>query len=379
VLIRQSRRKRFRLLVRDGRLSVAFIREVLPMSIASVLNGGSGSRGLPTHAGKIFCLLIAVASGTSQAQVAPPIDWVDVGDPGNAADTTGYGAVPYSFKIMKFEFRNDQYTSFLNSVATVSDPYTLYNASMGVDPRGGITQSGTAGAYTYAVKANMGDKPVNYVSWFDAARVANWLQNGASGTSSTETGAYTLNGLTTGTAPGKNPGALIYVPTEDEWYKAAYYKGSGTNAGYWEYATKADTTPGPVTATPTGVGISGSSNTANYADNADWNGQDGNVTTVGSNGGPSAYTTYDMSGNVEEWNDLTSTTLTARGVRGGNWESTDGSLSRVSRNVYEPATETSQLGFRLSGVPEIDGSGARLVLGLIVCGLALLEQRRQGR
>jgi hypothetical protein len=48
--------------------------------------------------------------------------------------------------------------------------------------------------------------------------------------------------------------------------------------------------------------------------------------------------------------------------------------------VYEPATETSQLGFRLSnGVPEIDGSGARLVLGLIVCGLALLEQRRQGR
>jgi hypothetical protein len=86
-----------------------------------------------------------------------------------------------------------------------------------------------------------------------------------------------------------------------------------------------------------------------------------------------------MSGNVEEWNDLTSTTLTARGVRGGNWESTDGSLARVSRNVYEPATETSQLGFRLSGVPEIDGSGARLVLGLIVCGLALLEQRRQGR
>ena len=355
------------------------------MSIVSVLNSGSGSRGLPTHAGKIFCLLIAVASGTSQAQVVPPIDWVDVGDPGNAADTTGYGAVPYSFKIMKFEFRNDQYTSFLNSVAA-TDTHTLYNASMGIDPRGGITQSGTSGGYTYAVKANMGDKPVNYVSWFDAARVANWLTNGATSSSSTETGAYTLNGLTTGTAPGKNPGALFYVPTEDEWYKAAYYKGSGTNAGYWEYATQADTSPTPVSATTVGTGTSGgvspvvSGNFANYADNADWNGQDGNVTTVGTNGGTSAYSTYSMSGNVEEWNDLTSTADTARGVRGGNWNSTDGSLARVSWNVYEPATETSQLGFRLSnGVPEIDGSGARLVLGLIVCGLALLEQRRQGR
>ena len=24
--------------------------------------------------------------------------------------------------------------------------------------------------------------------------------------------------------------------TEDQWYKAAYYKGGSTNAGYWDYA-----------------------------------------------------------------------------------------------------------------------------------------------
>jgi hypothetical protein len=60
-----------------------------------------------------------------------------------------------------------------------TDTYSLYNASMGSNARGGITQSGASGAYTYSAKTNMGDKPVNYVSWFDAARVSNWYQNGA--------------------------------------------------------------------------------------------------------------------------------------------------------------------------------------------------------
>jgi hypothetical protein len=51
------------------------------------------------------------------------------------------------------------YADFLNSVAA-TDRYSLYNTNMGSDARGGITQSGAPGSYTYAVKANMGDKPV---------------------------------------------------------------------------------------------------------------------------------------------------------------------------------------------------------------------------
>ena len=39
------------------------------------------------------------------------------------------------------------------------------------------------------------------------------------------------------------PGALFFLPSEDEWYKAAYYKGGGTNAGYWDYPTQSDTAP----------------------------------------------------------------------------------------------------------------------------------------
>ena len=237
----------------------------------------------------VALLLVTFSLMAGSASAAPiTMDMVTVGDPGNAADTTGYGAVANSFKIMKYEFTNQQYADFLNSVAA-TDTYSLYNASMGSDPRGGITQSGASGAYTYAVKSSMGDKPVNYVSWFDAARVSNWLMNGATGTSSTETGAYTLNNAISGNAPAVNSGATFYIPTEDQWYKAAYYKGGSTNAGYWDYATQSDTGPTAVTSGSTGIGSAGNAgNFANYNRGADWNSQDGNVTTVGTNGGASA-------------------------------------------------------------------------------------------
>jgi formylglycine-generating enzyme required for sulfatase activity len=230
----------------------------------------------------------------------------------------------------------------------------------------------------------MGDKPVNYVSWFDAARVSNWYQNGATSSSSTETGAYTLNGATSGNAPAVNPGATFYIPTEDQWYKAAYYKGSGTNAGYWDYATQSDTAPTAVTANGTGVGSAGSmGNFANYNSEASWNGQTGNVTTVGTNGGPSAYEIYDMSGNVREWNDLDGTAGSSRGLRGGGWSGNAFSLSSSDRVTTGPSFEFSSVGFRLaspvsgpSAVPEIDPNSLGSVLALVLGSLGLLERRR---
>jgi hypothetical protein len=77
------------------------------------------------------------------------IDWVTVGDPGNAADTApaGYGAVTEAYRIMKYEFTNQQYVDFLNSVATVSDPYNYYApTAQGGDPRCGVIRSGAAGS-----------------------------------------------------------------------------------------------------------------------------------------------------------------------------------------------------------------------------------------
>ena len=335
----------------------------------------------------VFCVgVAALLTSLAVSAHAVTLDMVTVGDPGNTADTTGdpnpAGAVADAFQIMKFEFTNQQYTAFLNSVAA-TDTYSLYNTNMGSNARGGITQSGASGSYTYATKTNMGDKPVNYVSWFDAARVSNWLMNGATGTSSTETGAYTLNNATSGNAPAVNPGATFYIPTENQWYKAAYYKGGSTNAGYWDYATQSDTAPTAVTAGSTGIGSSGSTgNFANYDNVADWNSQNGNVTTVGTNGGASAYATFDMSGNVYEWNDLTGAAGSSRGFRGGAYNDIAAIrvyLSSSGRDAIAPSTHTSGLGFRVASpvaVPE-PSTYAMALAGLACGGYSMFRRRKR--
>ena len=312
---------------------------------------------------------------------AVTIDWVTVGDPGNTADTdpAGYGAVAAAFQIMKYEFTNQQYTDFLNSVdPTGTNPNSVYNATMGIDARGGISfTSGAASGSKYAARTNMGDKPVNYVSWFNAARVSNWLMNGGISSSSTETGAYTLNGSTSGTAPAVNLGAAFYIPTEDQWYKAAYYKGGSTNAGYWNYATQSNLAPTPVAADSTGIGSAGSTgNFANYNQAASWNGQNGNVTTVGTNGGSSYYGALDMSGNVHEWNDLAGA-AGSRGLRGGRWEDGSSNMSSDNRTASDPSFGYNSIGFRLASpvaVPE----PSTWVMGLagIACGGWQMYRRR---
>ncbi len=280
-------------------------------------------------------------------------EFVTVGDPNNTADTTTYGAVSQTFDIMKFEFTNQQYVQFLNSVdATGNKTNGIYNELMGTDARGGISfNSGAAAGSKYAVRLNMGNKPVNFVSWFDAARVSNWLHNGATSAASMETGAYTLNNAFTGNAVALNTGARFFIPSENQWYKAAYYKGGSTNAGYWPYATQSNSLPGAVTANSTGDGSAGSSgNFANYNSAADWNGQDGNVTTVGTNGGPSAYGAFDMTGNVAEWNDLNSSSSFLPGIRGGDWSDGSSDLSSSSRFPDIPGLEAGSVGFRVASL-----------------------------
>jgi hypothetical protein len=171
-------------------------------------------------------------------------DFVFVGDVNNDPDTTGYGSVDHPYYIGKYEVTNGEYTEFLNSIAT-NDTYSVYNLLMGIDPKAGIARSGVDNSYVYYTKENMGNKPVNVVSWFDCARYCNWLHNskptGLQDNTTTEDGAYTISGDTI--APAKNIGAKYYIPTENEWYKAAYYKGSGTSAGYWKYPTQSDFDP----------------------------------------------------------------------------------------------------------------------------------------
>jgi len=311
--------------------------------------------------------LVAQAN-TKSAGNEPPlvIEMVTVGNPGNANDIpingTGYGGVPYTYKIGKYEVTNDQYVLFLNAVAA-TDPNGLYNLSMvGSNARCGITRSGSSGSYTYAVKANMGNKPVNVVTWYDAVRFCNWLHNGqptgAQDATTTEDGAYTIIAeVYPDTVITRKAGAKYFIPTENEWYKAAYYSlddGDGS-PGYWLYPTQSDAAPTIATANATGDISNPGVNVANFNRGADWNGLDGNVTTVGSAGAASAsyYGTYDMGGNVCEWNEGFGPTATrsvpGRCVRGGSWSLNKRDMQ--SSNwflLHPPWGMTNSSGFRVA-------------------------------
>jgi len=122
--------------------------------------------------------VLAVLVTSASADIG--YQFVNVGDAGNANDTaTGslYGGVSYNYSIGTYDVTLNQYATFLNAVAQ-TDSFSLYNANMGTDANiRGISQSGGSGSFSYAVIGD-GNRPVTYVSWFDAARFSNWLQNG---------------------------------------------------------------------------------------------------------------------------------------------------------------------------------------------------------
>jgi len=326
----------------------------------------------------------AVAVGLLMASVAwagITIKTVAVGDVGNAPDlATGslYGRVDYAYNIGKYEVTAGQYTGFLNAVGGV-DTYALYNTVMSLTDSGsGITRSGggTVGnPYTYSVAADFVNRPVNYVSWGDSARFANWLENGqpmgAQSASTTEDGAYYLNGATSNAqllAVSRKAGWRWAITSEDEWYKAAYYKGGGTNAGYWMYPTRSNSAPGQDMADVSG-------NNANYYTSPyAYPIDSGKYTTVVGEfeNSASAYGTFDQGGNVWEWNDA-NIDGSSRGLRGGSFSGSglDLLLRADVRAVSNPTYEILDFGFRVSQVPE-PASIAILALGFT----GMLARRR---
>jgi len=181
-----------------------------------------------------------------EARAQVTFNWLEVGDVGNAADPLNSGSIPgigsvsTAYKIAATEVTLDQYVSFLNAVAE-SDPNGLFYTSMSSDLNiAGINRSGSPGFYTYSVVGS-GNRPVTYVSWNDAARFTNWLHNGQ-GSGGTESGVYDMS-LSN---PSRSGSASYWLPSENEWYKAAYYDpGAGGPADdYWRHATRSDTAPG---------------------------------------------------------------------------------------------------------------------------------------
>ncbi|MBN1489757.1 MAG: SUMF1/EgtB/PvdO family nonheme iron enzyme [Phycisphaerae bacterium] len=326
---------------------------------------------------RCICAITAVIVLSVGPALAVNIETVPVGNAGNAGEWSGEsyggygpdrvcGAVDYTYNIGKYQVTARQYTEFLNKVAGV-DAYNLYHPYMWSWSTGckieRFAGTGTpADPYQYRVDSEWADRPVNYVNWGDAARFANWLTNSQpTGTLTgdpaqdawlTEDGSYSLDGATTNAellAVTREPDARWVIPSEDEWYKAAYHKNDGVTGDYWDYPTSSDTV---------------NTSMANYGGSVAY------TTAVGSYAYSSPYGTYDQGGNLQEWNEaivLDSQCI----LRGGAFNSSDSLLHAAYRHRTTPTNKNDNIGFRVVQVPE----PATIVM-LALAGLGICRRRR---
>ena len=263
------------------------------------------------------------------------IDFVNIGNAGNAADTTSYGAVPYEYRASIYEISQNAIDK-----ATASGMANV-----------------TAGPWT-------GSQPAATINWYEAAAFVNFLN-----TNSGKTAAYDLawNGsawsmnlwsseqawTAGGTNLYRNKDAYYFLPSENEWYKAAYYNPGGSN--YFLYPTGSDLPPTPVAS---GIEVG----TAVY---------DGATTfpaEVTLSGGLSPYGTRGQGGNVWEWTEsavdgTNSSPTQTRDVRGGGWDDPFGDLLPTYQHTPAPPDrEDDDIGFRVASVPE-PSTYALLLLG----------------
>ncbi len=279
-------------------------------------------------------------TGTNQFS----IDFVAIGHAGNAADSTGYGAVGYNYRIGKTEVSIDQFFK-----ARAAD---------------GMIGNGNENYWNVGIRSVGNDAPASRVSWFEAAMFCNWLT-----TSDAYTGVYQFDGggsLVSLDRTFRNSNDLAYVlPSEDEWYKAAYFKADAS--GYSLFTSGLDSAP-----------IHGTANGWNY-----FNGQPGgtvneypNYTWTVGFGAEEQNGTHDMMGNVWEWIEGASDGLLdsmneQRVFRGGEYGTFEEELRSSARLGSSPDAYVSNTGFRVAVIPEPSS-----VLLLTIGAGALLFHRR---
>jgi len=320
------------------------------------------------NASRTWVSVCAVVVGLVTAQaMAVEIETVPVGNAGNTGEWSGEsyggygpdcicGSVDYSYNIGKYEVTAGQYTEFLNAVAGV-DTYGLYITNMWSSDYGckieRFAGSGTVNdPYQYRVEVDWALRPVNFVSWGDAARFANWLHNGqptgAQDLSTTEDGAYYLNGATSDAAllaVNRESDWKWAITSEDEWYKAAYHKNDGVTGDYWDYPMGSSAVP------DNGNPGGDTGNSANCYDGDYTIGSPYWRTEVGYFGlSDSPYGTFEQGGNVWEWNEAMIGSY--RGMRGGSFCDRSEYLHASYRFYDTPTYEDTYIGFRVASAPE---------------------------
>jgi hypothetical protein len=305
--------------------------------------------------------------GTNQFE----IEFVEIGDAGNAADTTGApnpaGAVDYIYNIGKFEVSR-------NMIEKANADGGL---GLTLDPMGDINGGPRP------------DMPATGVSWNEAARFTNWLntsqglppaykfskQPGEAGYNANANIELWVAGDSVYDAanPFRSSQAQYFLPSAHEWYKAAYYDPSanGGAGGYWNFPTGSDTVP-------LSVASGTDPATAVFLQTFDQGPAD--ITQAG---GLSPYGVMGLGGNVEEWEEtefdlINDNSSSLRGVRGGNSNFNSNIMSASLRGNFNPANGINATGFRVASITIPEPSSFLLIsigaVGLIGFGRRLRKR-----
>ncbi|QDT69453.1 Formylglycine-generating sulfatase enzyme [Planctomycetes bacterium MalM25] len=275
---------------------------------------------------------------SSQHSYAVRFEWANIGNPNNAADPrNGFGSVPERYEIATTEVSNTQFAEYLNKVYP--------NGKSGASGDFIDYRSTTSGGMKWLVEPGHENKPVNDLHILEVFRFVNWMSNGQLN-GGTEYGTYDLEGT---------PGYLVYdtrsdegeyfLPTLDEWYKAAYYNDATGGGYYHEYANEGDSLPAIATpaADPSG---------ANYGQREQNYYLDDVMSDVGAYYlTRSPYGTYDQMGNSMEWTESPRPWSNEYNdynvVLGGSWKTAIGASQRPRASLYSDYDYNS-LGFRIA-------------------------------
>jgi len=165
---------------------------------------------------------------------AATIDWVPVGNAGNAADTpssncwggASCGSVAYDYWISKYEVTKCPVRGLLKREGGLRrvGPSTT-RAWAATRPSAAFTRSGVSGSYSYTAKVGFENKPVTYVSFYDSLALLELAETTGRGVATRRRARTRCSAgrprRATGTTVTRNGGASIFLTSENEWYKAA--------------------------------------------------------------------------------------------------------------------------------------------------------------
>jgi len=221
-----------------------------------------------------LALIACIATAQAAAQAPPDYghNFITISDAGNAAYdrednlgfTTGRGSVDYEYRIAQTEVTSAQFVDFLNGWRSSGGALNALGAS---------NWGGFFDGSQWSVFPGQELHPVGGFSWREAAMYTNWLHNGkpTNNLDGFQSGAYDTSTFTFTTDPRpafgdqttRSPGAKYWIPSYDEWIKAAHYdpnKDGQGDGGWWLYSDSSDTQPVPgmpgVGETSAGVDIS---------------------------------------------------------------------------------------------------------------------------